>query len=216
MIEPATLRTALLEAGYPRRAVIIEDGGEQPPALEGALSLRSDSGWVISVEDYGMREQLARFATFDEAAEAALQYLGGASDEERLGESKLATQIRDGASFFDEARRIYHAQAGSFRTELPPGVLVDRLGAPDGLLLYGPDSTFAMRSLPLSAMDETRADFGRYYYRLLAPVQVIASMIPPAGGQPGGAMAFRLLAGVTIRRLLAAGALRRVVVDDAS
>lgn len=213
MTDPQTFRTVLRDAGFPEGYVVIADGAAEPLTLPGALTLRFDAGWNLAVEDYGMSERLAHFDTFDEVAEVALQYLSGLSaPSEHLDDSGLAAAIDAQAAYFVELRAAL-ASSTPLGLSLPAGTVVDHQGTPDGLLLYLPDSKFSERSLPVHVIDATRTDFGRFYYRVEQPFRVQAAIVPPFYGQPGGALYFRLSPATTIRRLLAAGSLRRVEVS---
>jgi hypothetical protein len=211
MTDPAQLAITLRDAGFSPRAVIIDDGSTQINPLQGALRLGFDAGWVLSVDDYGMTEQLARFDTFDDAAESLLAYLSGpAPAVEQLDEGGLAAALEAQSSALAGLPDALRAGNAPLLVDLPAGTLLDHLGAPDGLLLYLPDSLFIERSLPLDAFDVERTDSGRYYYRTQQPLKVQAALAPPYFGQPGGALYFRVMPGSTIRRLLASGALGRV------
>jgi nicrotizing toxin Mtb-like protein len=204
----------LRDAGFSPRTVLVDDGSESPNPLPGALRLRFDAGWTLVVEDYGMTEQLARYETFDDAAAALLAYLSGAGvPVEHLDQPGFDAALADQAQVMDGLKDAVRL-SGVMRLDLPAGMVMDHLGAPDGLLLYLPDSAFVQRSLPLDAMDAERADLGRYYYRVRQPLPVQVSIVPPHFGQPGGALYFRLMPGATIRRLLAAGVLGRADVAN--
>ncbi|HEX2314103.1 MAG TPA: TNT domain-containing protein [Thermomonospora sp.] len=76
-------------------------------------------------------------------------------------------------------------------TTLPPGTEVDRLGGPEGNVVYAVGTDWGARSLP-----PDWANRPRHVYRVLRPVRALTGVAIPWFGQPGGGVAYVLPASV--------------------
>lgn len=112
------------------------------------------------------------------------------------------------APYYPELRQQIAARGGISLIQLPPGVLVDRIGAMDGWLLNQLNSSFESRSLPPTAL---RRPSGVHQFVTEATVLVQASIVQPWFGQPGGAIRYTIAdESLTVRDLLVEGSLRRI------
>jgi hypothetical protein len=101
---------------------------------------------------------------------------------------------------------------GRVSFSLTLGGIVDKFGSSNGFVLYPGGTPFAQRSLPPSEVDASFPDLGLVRYGIArADIPVVAEVLPPLFGQPGGGVLFELAAPQqTIRDLLVTGALRRL------
>jgi hypothetical protein len=203
------LRAELDRRGLSRFDVILPGDDDVPP-LEGALTIepRGDA-WIVATVDYGTHWALSVADSEAEAAEALLAYLDRplpaplTLSEDKLDELAASLSVH----YFDLRDRATEAGDDGVLIDLPPGVLVDRIGALDGLHLFPLDTPFELRSLPVSAL---RAENDVHRFLTWRSIRVRARITPPWFGRPGGGLRFTLQAPhVGIRDLVIGDALRR-------
>ncbi|MEZ3162036.1 TNT domain-containing protein [Microbacterium sp. BWT-B31] len=205
MTEPwEAARARLRDEAVPDEAVILP--GDVGLAWEGALHVSSTPAgvWTISTVDYGQPRLLLRRPSAEEAVAALYAYL--------LGPLPPASSIAD-----DERERMLAwaaphildlaGRAGN-RTfiDAPAGLLLDRIGALDGYLLFPTGTSFEARSLPPTALGQPLHSFVT-----TDALRVEASVTPPWFGRQGGGVRFAIAeAGVGIRDLVREGRLARL------
>jgi hypothetical protein len=203
------LRSELDRRGISRFDVQLPGETDVPP-LEGALTLepRGD-GWILATLDYGTHWALATAPDEAGAAQALLTYIDRplppamVLSEQKLDE--LAATLS--THYFDLRDRATEAGDAGILIDIPPGVLVDRIGALDGIHLYPLDTPFELRSLPPSAL---RPENDVHRFLTWRSIRVRAAITPPWFGRPGGGLRFTLQAPERgIRDLVIGDALRR-------
>lgn len=162
---------------------------EQHPAWEGALTVTeaSDGGWTIATVDYGRPRLLLRRTNRDDIVTALYQYLLTPlppaltlSAEEREDRVAAAT-----VHLVDLAARV--RESGDLIVGVPAGVLLDRIGALDGYLLYPSDTSYEARALPPHVLRQPLQTV-----MTLQDVRVRATVTRPWFGQPGGGLRLEL------------------------
>lgn len=205
------LRSKLDELGVSRFDVVLPGEADVAP-LEGALVIEPmTGGWMLATVDYGTHWTLAT-APDETGAEAALvRYLDRPLPpvrpmrEPELDELAGAIAVH----YFDLRDRATAAGGNGIIIDLPEGVLLDRIGALDGIHLYPIDTPFELRSLPPTAL-RPENDVPQFVTRAVTRVRAVIT--PPWFGRPGGGLRFTLLrprAG--IRDLVLDGTLERIV-----
>lgn len=198
------VRARLRAASVPDEAVVLP-GSEGVP-WEGALQVAAapDGGWTLSTVDYGRARLLLRRTSSDEIVTALYAYLLTPlpepivlPDEERERMlSWAAPHVMDLA-----------ARAGSgIVIDAPPGLLLDRIGALDGYLLYPSGTSFEARSLPPTALGQPLHTFAT-----TDTIRFEVSVTPPWFGRPGGGVRFSIVeAGVGVRDLVREGRIAQI------
>lgn len=203
------LRAELDRRGVSRFDVVLPGEDDVPP-LEGALTVEPrGNGWIVATVDYGVHWALARAADERSAQQALLDYL----DQPLPAPLTLSeTQLDELAGtlavhYFDLRDRATAAGETGVLIDIPPGVLLDRIGALDGIHLFPLDTPFELRSLPVSAL---RPENDVHRFLTWSSIRVRAVITPPWFGRPGGGLRFTLQAPERgIRDLVAGDALRR-------
>lgn len=208
------LGARLTAAGVSRRDVILP-GAVDPLPRMGALIVELEAGGArLDSFDAGRTRTLGRFgepeALVAEVTTRAIDPLPDPMDwpESRVPEADAVMQ--------DVAAQVVDTltpqPGGRVSFELTLGGIVDKFGTSHGFLLYPGGTPFAQRSLPPSEVDASFPDLGLVRYGIAKPgIPVVAELIPPAFGQPGGGVLLTLAAPEqTIWDLLVSGALRRL------
>lgn len=90
--------------------------------------------------------------------------------------------------------------------DAPAGLLVDRIGALDGFLLFPAGASFEARSLPVSALNQPVHEFVT-----ATTIRFEVQRVAPWFGRPGGGLRFSVIEpGVGIRDLVREGRLTRL------
>lgn len=198
-------RARLRESGVPDAAVVLPDDGGATP-WEGALhaAAGSDGGWTLGTVDYGRARRLLRRTGEAELISALEAYVLtplppvtelSAEERERML-TWAAPHILD----------LVNRAQGGLVVDLPAGLLVDRIGALDGYLLFPTGTSFEARSLPPTTLDQPMHSFVT-----TAAFRVEALVTPPWFGRPGGGLRFSISEpGVGIRDLVREGRLARL------
>jgi len=208
------LGARLAEAGVPRRDVVLPGASEPSPRM-GALIVQLEAGGAeLRSFDAGRSRVLGRFTSPQELVtaveERVLAPLPEPMDwpESRVPEADavmqdVATQV---------IQNLASRPGGRVSFPLTLGGIVDKFGTSNGFVLYPGGTPFAHRSLPPSEVDESLPDLGLVRYGIArADIPVVAEVIPPLFGQPGGGVLLELAdLQQTIRDLLVSGALRRL------
>ncbi|NYF15249.1 hypothetical protein HDC37_000061 [Microbacterium sp. AK009] len=200
----ADVRTALRENGVPDRAVLLP--GDDGVPWEGSLVV-ADAGdrWALSTVDYGTARVLLRRSSAAEIVSALYQYaLSPLPDPQNIPDAERERLLTWAAPHvMDLAARGVRDTV----IDLPAGLLVDRIGALDGFLLYPTGTSFEARSLPVTALDQPLQSF-----LTTAPIRVAATVTPPWFGREGGGVRFAVQeASMGIRDLVREGQMRMVV-----
>ncbi len=210
----AEIEARLTGAGVSHRDVILP-GAVDPLPRMGALIIALEEGAArLDSFDAGRTRLLGRFATPEslvaEIEKRALDPLPDPMDwpESRVPEADAVMQ--------DVAEQVIQTLAprpgGRASFDLTLGGIVDKFGTSNGFLLYPGGTPFVKRSLPPSEVDASFPDLGLVRYGIAAPnISVVAELVPPAFGQPGGGVVLSLAQpDLTIRDLLLDGSLRRL------
>ncbi|UXN25439.1 TNT domain-containing protein [Curtobacterium flaccumfaciens] len=206
------LRAALDNRGHSPEQVLLPDERPVGPPVEGALRVvQIGERFEVHCTDYGRARLVAASPDFDGIARSLLSFLDRplppvlamTSAEVAAIETRLAP-------YYPKLREQITARGGASLIQLPPGILLDRIGALDGWLLTELNSSFESRSLPPTALREPS---GVHQFVTEATVLVQASIVPSWFGQPGGSVRYAIAdESVTIRDLIVDGSLRRVSV----
>jgi hypothetical protein len=184
----------------------------------GSLELvRLPDGSVdVRAWDYGISETLVRTKGLEEAVDHVVARWGRTPAEARpVSRADLEAWCRETAAQVESLAA--GLTAGPVATQLVPGMVVDRFGNLDGFLLYPAMLPMAQRSLPPTVIDATRPQSGLSFFGVVAPVAVIANVLQPAFGQPGGGVAFKLAErSDTVRDLVQRDELEPLVVTEAT
>lgn len=206
------LRAELDRRGF-TAALVMLPHDERRPAAEGALQVvEVGSGFELRSVDYGRPRRIAIAADEPSMATVLWDFLDRPiSPTLEMTLAELDVIEARLAPFYPPLRdQIRSREGGTSLIQLPPGVLVDRVGALDGWLLYQLNSSFESRSLPPTALSEPSTV---HQFVTEATVLVQASVVPPWFGQPGGAVRYAIAdESLTIRDLLVDGSLRRISV----
>ncbi|WP_345800707.1 TNT domain-containing protein [Microbacterium sp. AZCO] len=205
MTEPwNAVRATLRTQGVPDPAVHLPVDTDIP--WEGALHVAEaqQRGWTISTVDYGRARLLLRRTTADEVVKALYAYLltplpapSAMPDAER---ERLLTWAAP--HVLDLASRA----STPLTIDLPAGLLVDRVGALDGYLLYPTGTSFETRSLPPTVLGQPLHSFVT-----TAAIRVEAVVTPPWFGRAGGGLRLSVSeAGVGVRDLVREGQLAQL------
>lgn len=201
------LRRAFAERGLGPRDLLLP--GETDEPLQGGLVLRpAGSGFELVTVDYGQAVVLRRWPTAEEASAGALEYLARPLPApERANETALASVAASATGHYDELRARL-ADGTSLLIELPAGLVLDRIGALDGVQLFPSGTSVEARALPPTALVDGAA---LHRFITAGDVLVRAALVQPWFGQPGGGLRFTLADDyVGIRDLVVADRLRRV------
>ncbi|WP_179951043.1 TNT domain-containing protein [Xylanimonas oleitrophica] len=206
----STLRAELDRRAVAQAAVVLP--GDPRPAsaldapLEGALHVTWDGpGYALSTVDYGHTTVLARCPSEPVAARRLLQYLDRPLPPRvRLQPHEVDdAEGRAAPALFELRHRAAH---GPLRVELPAGVLLDRVGALDGTMLFPYGTSLEARALP-----PMNPQAGYHPLRTVVPLAVHVQVAAPWSGQPGGGLRCTLAQeGVGVRDLVVRGLLERV------
>ncbi len=204
----AELRRALDARGIARDAVNLPGDTARP--LEGALHLR-DSGegaFTLETVDYGQGTALSRTDEVHDASAITLGYL----DQELPQPAVLSEQEVDaltGRAAPHMTDLTARAQERPLLVELPPGILLDRLGVLDGVHAYPYGTSFEARALP-PIVEQPNAR--RFAFRTDRALRMRAAVTKSWFGQPGGGLRFSIAEDfVGFRDLVADGTLARVM-----
>lgn len=201
----AEVRQNLRERGIDDAAVRLpEDDGI---AWEGALVVGSDASgrWTLDTVDYGRARQLLTRASAGEIVTALYQYaLSPMPAPLDLPEPERDRMLAWAAPHILE---LAAQNARDLLIELPAGLLVDRIGALDGIFLYPTGTSFEARSLPPSALSQPLQKF-----LTTGSFQVRATVTPPWFGREGGGVRFAIEdPSMGVRDLAREGQLRQIV-----
>ncbi len=208
------LAALLTEANVSRRDVILPGAVDPLPRMGALIVELEDRAARLESFDAGRTRTLGRFAEpgalVAEVVKRAVDPLPASLDwpESRVPEADAVMQ--------DVAAQVIQTLAprpgGRASFDLTLGGIVDKFGSSNGFLLYPGGTPFAERSLPPSEVDASFPDLGLVRYGIAAPnISVVAELVPPAFGQPGGGVLLSLAQPeLTIRDLLLDGSLRRL------
>lgn len=197
-------RMRLDEAAIPAESVILP--GDQTSPWEGALRIVDTPahGWVLDTLDYGRARPLLTRAAVEEVESALYAYLLsplptatiiGAGERERLLDW-AAPHVLD----------LLARAENPLVIDAPAGLLVDRIGALDGFLLFPAGASFEARSLPVSALNQPVHEFVT-----ATTIRFEVQRVAPWFGRPGGGLRFSVIEpGVGIRDLVREGRLTRL------
>jgi hypothetical protein len=200
----AQVRETLRDNRVDDRAVVLP--GDTDPAWEGALTVGStpDGTWTLATVDYGTARVLLRRPSAPEIVRALYQYaLSPMPEPQALPEDERERLLTWAAPhIMDLAAR----PAQDLLIDLPAGLLVDRIGALDGFLLYPTGTSFEARSLPVTALEQPLQKF-----LTTASFRVRATVTPPWFGREGGGIRFSVEdPSMGIRDLAREGRLRQL------
>lgn len=211
----ARARSRLDEAGVLDRDVLLP--GETTNPRQGALRVVEDVSWEVRSEEYGMTTMLAR--TTDEAE--ALQYVldrvtAALPAPLPYPRARLRLQWEAMARTFEPTVEKLRADPSvTGELHLPEGAVLDRVGTFDGFLLHPSGTPFEARSLPPDALDQRAPNHGLLVFGVVEPVPVLARLVAPAFGQPGGGLVFKLAGDdPTVRDAVRRGRLRWLHITD--
>lgn len=200
------LRRQLDDRRVPSQAVRLP--GDDTPPLEGALALvPADGGVDLVTVDYGRSAPLGHVDDESEAGTLLFAYLDRPLPEPRRVESEEYRALAASTSSQADELRPQLAE-GQLLIQLPAGLVVDRIGALDGIMLFPAETSVEARALPPTALTgEARL----HRFLTTDDVLVRVEIVPPWFGQPGGGVRFTLAEDfVGIRDLVVGGALERV------
>ncbi|WP_221584813.1 TNT domain-containing protein [Microbacterium sp. G2-8] len=208
-----TLRDELSRRRIPAAAVSLP--GDDAPAMEGALRLRpsdAQSEWLFETVDYGTAFPLGSAATEDEAAQLLLDYVDRPlPDVAVFAASDIDQAVGAATTHWSDLRS--RATDGSLLIEVPAGVVLDRVGALDGTMLFPYGTSYEARSLPPFGALPVGSD--RHAFVTRGTVRVRVEVVQPWFGQPGGGLRCTIAHDfVGIRDLVADGALERFRADS--
>lgn len=197
------VRSTLRENGIHDRAVLLP--GDDGVPWEGALVV-ADAGdrWTLSTVDYGTARVLLRRPSAAEIVTALYQYaLSPLPEPQNIPDAERERLLTWAAPHvMDLAGRGVRDTV----IDLPAGLLVDRIGALDGFLLYPTGTSLEARSLPVTALEQPLQSF-----LTTAPIRVAATVTPPWFGREGGGIRFAVQdPSMGIRDLVREGQLRRI------
>lgn len=203
----ADTRRQLDARGFSANEVVLP--GDDVLPLEGALEVRADEdGFALVTGDYGQAFPIASAATAEEAVGELLAYVDRVLPAPRSATAAEITDLSAAAAphYADLVERL-----GSGRTlliTLPAGLVLDRIGALDGVYLFPAGTSVEQRSLaPTSLGDGARL----HRFITAADVLVHAELVAPWFGMPGGGLRFRLAEDFRgVRDLVISGALQRL------
>lgn len=208
----ATVRAQLTRGQIEEGAVVLPS--ESHFGWEGALvvSETPTGAWTITTVDYGRARLLLSRESAEEIATALYQYVLSAlppaqelSADEREDLLSAAT-----ADLGDLAARVRHGS--DLVVDVPAGVLLDRIGAPDGYRLYPSGTSYEARALPPSVLRQPLHTFST-----AGDVRMRVGTTPPWFGQPGGGLRFEVEnQSAGLRDLVREGLLRMIASSDAS
>lgn len=199
----SVLRERIAALGYSPSEVVLP--GDAGIPFEGALVIAArDGGWTLATVDYGQARVL--FAADDEAGieDVLLDYLGDPLPTPTALRPEAREQLLSTAAphLLDLAGR---AQNGLL-IDVPAGILLNRIGALDGFLLYPAETSFEARSLPPTALQAPLHEF-----RTAVTIRMNVRTTPPWFGRPGGGLRFAIEdTTIAIRDLVLSGALERI------
>ncbi|WP_246328626.1 TNT domain-containing protein [Curtobacterium pusillum] len=207
------LRAELDGRGFVPELVALPDEPPHGPVAEGALRVvETPNGYEVHCVDYGRPRIVATAPDTESVADSLLAFLDRPIPTAlSMAPSEVAAIESRLAPFYPPLRKqILAHEGGASLIQLPPGVLVDRIGAMDGWLLNPLNSSFESRSLPPTALRDPSAV---HQFVTEATVLVQAAIVQPWFGQPGGAIRYTVADGLlTVRDLLIEGSLRRISV----
>lgn len=200
------VRKYLRENAIPDGAVLLPN--DEQLAWEGALHVASDADgtWTLCTVDYGQPRLLLRRATRPEIVQALYAYVLTPIPEAVI----LAThEIERMLTWATPHLNDIAARVGNgLIIDVPAGLLLDRIGAIDGYLLYPAGTSFEARSLPVNTV--------RQPLQTLATASTIRMKVtstPPWFGRPGGGLRFAIVEpGIGIRDLVREGQLTQIAV----
>ncbi len=206
------LRADLDGRGFGLELVILPGDPPAGPPPEGALRVvQVGQAFEVQCIDYGQPRVVVKAPDEDAIGRALLGFLDRPIPPVLTMAPSEVSAIEDRlAPYYPQLREQITASGGASLIQLPPGILVDRIGAPDGWLLTQLNASFESRSLPPTALREPS---GVHQFVTEATVLVRASIVPAWFGQPGGAIRYAIAdETMTIRDLLVEGSLRRISV----
>ncbi|WP_168209193.1 TNT domain-containing protein [Agromyces intestinalis] len=202
----ADTRRQLDARGFSPNEVLLP--GDDVLPMEGALKVRADeSGFALVTVDYGQAFPLATAATAEEAVGVLLEYVDRELPAPRTATAPELQELATAAGpHYDElAGRL---GGGSLLISLPAGLVLDRIGALDGVYLFPAGTPVERRSLPPTAL---RGGARLHRFTTAGDILVRAELVAAWFGQPGGGLRFRLAEDFRgIRDLVVTGALQRL------
>jgi Tuberculosis necrotizing toxin len=205
----AAARARLDAAGVLDRDVLLP--GDNVSPRQGAIRVVHDAAWEVRAEEYGRSVLLARASDEAEALEYTVDRVTAPLPEPMAYPAdRLRLQSEQMARMVAPIAERLRAQPGVVvESQLPEGAVVDRVGALDGQLLYPVGLPMPQRSLPPDVFDPRLAHNGVVTLGVVAEVPVLATLVAPWFGQPGGGVVLRLEgADQTVRDAVRRGALR--------
>jgi hypothetical protein len=181
--------------------------------LEGAITLEESpdgDGWRVTTVDYGQHWVLDTADTRNAAEELLLAYLSRPLPPKRDMEVGEVDSLVSAVSmhYFDLRDRATAAGNAGVVFDMPPGVMLDRLGAIDGIRLYPLDTPWELRSLPPHTL---REESGLHHFVTAGVVRMRATITPPWFGHPGGGLLFTTQAPrLGVRDYVVAGDIQQV------
>lgn len=168
-----------------------------------------DEAFDVLCIDYGQPRVVASAPDASAVAQDLLEFLDRPIPPVlTMDPSEVAAIETRLAPYYLQLRDQIAAHGGKSLIQIPPGILVDRIGALDGWLLTQLNASFESRSLPPTALREPS---GVHQFVTEATVLVRASIVSAWFGQPGGAVRYVIAEDTTtIRDLLVEGSLRRI------
>jgi hypothetical protein len=210
-LDVADLRARVSALGASPFDVVLPGDTDVAP-LEGALTIEPHGdGWALVTVDYGVHWLLEPAQDRASAEAALLAYLDRQLPSVRPAPPSELDDLAGAIAvhYFDLRDRAAAAGIDGVVIDIPPGVLLDRIGALDGIHLYPIDTPLELRSLPPTAL---RVENDVHQFLTRGTVRVRAVITPPWFGRPGGGLRFTLQEPrVGIRDLVATGVLERIV-----
>jgi hypothetical protein len=214
-ITTADARRRLDDLGALDRDVLLP--GESTNPRQGALRVVKDDSWEVRSEEYGMTTTLARASDEAEALDFVLDRVTAPLPAPLpYPRERLRQQWEAMARVFEPtAEQLRRNPSVTGELELPEGAVMDRFGTFDGFLLHPAGTPFAARSLPPDALEDRAPDHGLLTFGVIEPVKVLARLVAPAFGQPGGGVVFKLAGeDPTVRDAVRRGRLRWLQITD--
>ncbi|UOE42641.1 TNT domain-containing protein [Agromyces larvae] len=176
--------------------------------MERALALRGGGdGYTLVTVDYGREFPLATSASAEEAVGTLLEYVDRELPAPRSASAAELNALAAAADphYTELAGRLGQ---GSLLISLPAELVLDRIGALDGVYLFPAGTPVEARSLPPTSL---RDGARLHRFTTAGDVLVHAELVAPWFGQPGGGLRFRLAEDFRgIRDLVVTGALQRL------
>lgn len=198
------VRLRLDEAAIPAESVVLP--GDETSPWEGALRVveTPGHGWVLDTLDYGQARPLLARATAEEIQSALYAYLLSPLPPATVIVADERERLLDWAA--PHVLDLLARAENPLVIDAPAGLLLDRIGALDGFLLFPAGTSFEARSLPVSALNQPLHEFVT-----ATTIRYEVQRVAPWFGRPGGGLRFSVIEpGVGIRDLVREGRLTRL------